>query len=131
MASQADQDSVGSFTSGIDSIPDKPYHPQIGYKFPKRTFGKTKPVERSCHSEWFAKWQFLHYNESLDAVFCHICVMAKKMKKGYIDPAFVSFVLCMSEFYLIINCLGSLDNYYLLCMYNSGYPWFQQLERRN
>ena len=37
---------------------------------------------------------FLHYDEPMDEVFCHMCLMACKlnrMKTRNVDPAFVSF----------------------------------------
>ena len=81
--------SSSSSSCGSNDLPEKPYQP--GEVFQKDLL---KPVLRCCQSEWFAKWNFLHYNESIDAVFCHTCVMAIKEKrtwnKGCIDPAFVS-----------------------------------------
>ena len=86
--------SSSSTSCGSNDLPEKPYQPGEGYSFPKRSFGKSKPVLCGCKSDWFAKWNFLHYNESMDAVFCHTCVMATKEKrtwnKGCVDPAFVS-----------------------------------------
>ena len=45
-------------------------------------------------SQWFSKWQWLHYDQSRDMAFCHTCIMAVKSKKitslGTGDLAFVS-----------------------------------------
>ena len=49
----------GLMTS-LASIPDKPNQPTSSFQFPKRTFGKTKIVSRSCQCSWFARWPFLH-----------------------------------------------------------------------
>ena len=42
-------------------------------KFPVQTFGKSK---RSFSADWFTQFTWLHYNESLDAAFCFICMKA-------------------------------------------------------
>jgi hypothetical protein len=33
------------------SLPDEPYHPK-NFTFPKRSFGKSKPVLYSAQSQW-------------------------------------------------------------------------------
>lgn len=74
------------------SIPTEPHQPKE-LDFPKRSFGKKNAVSRSFQPEWFKKWPFLHYDEANDTVFCHVCLIAvktKRMRTGYIDPAFVS-----------------------------------------
>lgn len=62
--------------------------------FPKREFGKTIIVKRSFQSQWFSKWQWLHYDESRDLAFCHTCIKAVKSKKilslGTGDLAFLT-----------------------------------------
>ena len=81
--------------SDILPVPDVPHHPNKSFRFPKRSFGKTKIVERSFQPSWFDKWPFLHYDEVSDRVFCHTCMKAfqeKKMKSTKkADPAFVSY----------------------------------------
>ena len=80
-------------------ISPNPHHPEESFKFPKRSFGKTKIDELSFQPSWFVKWPFLHYDEVADRVFCHTCMKAfkeKKMKttkKG--DPSFVLCILVM------------------------------------
>ena len=59
---------------GSDNKPNQP--PQ--FDFPKREFGKTKPVKRVFQAQWFKKWKWLHYDCSRDLVFCHICISALK-----------------------------------------------------
>jgi len=75
-------------------IPPTPHQPGASFKFPKRSFGKTKIVERSFQQCWFAKWPFSHYDEVNDRAFCHMCMVAFKEKKMQVtkkaDPAFVS-----------------------------------------
>ena len=62
-------------------VPTKPNQPLTSFQFPKRSFGKTKIVERSCQSSWFSRWSFLHYDEGKDALFYHMCLLACKLKK--------------------------------------------------
>ena len=106
-------------TSLATSIPNKPNQPTSSFQFPKRTFGKTKIVSRSCQCSWFARWPFLHYDEANDALYCHMCVQAFKSNKmkttSRADPAFVSYciILCM----LIVNVFRYL-----------GYTWLYELE---
>ena len=76
----------------FESISEEPHQPKA-INFPKRSFGKKNPVFCTFQQEWFTKFPFLHYDEAKDIVFCHTCLMAvkkKRMKTGYIDPAFVS-----------------------------------------
>ena len=49
-------------------IPPNPHHPEESFKYPKRSFGKAKIVERSFQPSWFVKWSFLHYDEVADRV---------------------------------------------------------------
>ena len=63
------------------------------FVFPKRALKKI--VHRSCQASLFKTWSWLHYDQSSDQVFCHICQKAThegKMQKGRGDPAFVSTV---------------------------------------
>ena len=83
----------------FESISEEPHQPKA-INFPKRSFGKKNPVFRSFQQEWFTKFPFLHYDEAKDIVFCHICLIAvkkKRMKTGYIDPAFVSCLLFLNK----------------------------------
>lgn len=68
-----------SQSTGLD-LPGKPYQPYT-INFPLRTFGHAKPVGRSFQDAWFAKWPWIHYNEGLDAAFCHTCAVAEKEGK--------------------------------------------------
>ena len=69
-----------SLKASLPSLPDKPHHPKE-FAFPKRTFGKSKPVLCSAKSQWFDSWPFLHYDEGQDVVFCHTCVTAFKLDR--------------------------------------------------
>ena len=51
------------FKSSLPSLPDEPNHPS-NFTFPKRSFGKTKPVFCAARSQWFCTWPFLHYDET-------------------------------------------------------------------
>ena len=50
-------------------------------------------VKHSFQSQWFKKWQWLHYDEAQDLAFCHICATARKTGKmtnaGNTDMAFI------------------------------------------
>ena len=86
---------MASATTSLDSvvISSKPHQP-LSIRFPKRSFGKKRTVERSFQPSWFTNWPFLHYDEAKDAVYCHTCLDAFKlirMKTSMrADPAFVS-----------------------------------------
>ena len=86
-------------------IPTKPNQPLTDFQSPKRSFGKTKTMERSCQSSWFSRWPFLHYDEGKDTLFCHTCLLAYKSKKmkttSQDDPAFVT-----SYIYLLYFIIG-------------------------
>ena len=43
------------------------------YSYPKRKFGKD---EGSFLSSWYEKWNWLHYDEAEDSVYCIICINA-------------------------------------------------------
>ena len=51
------------------------------FKFPKRSFGKTKVVYRAFQPSWYTKWKWLHYDSAQDLCFCHTCVVAMKTGK--------------------------------------------------
>lgn len=73
----------------LPDIPAAPHQP-ANFNFPRRCFGKSM---RACQASWFRQFTFLHYDESKDVVYCHICVSAfrqKKMKEKNAEPAFVS-----------------------------------------
>ncbi len=73
---------------------EKPNQPQQ-FDFPKREFGKAKPVKRAFQAQWFKKWRWLHYDCSKDTVFCHTCILAfrrgiLKQSQGNVkDSAFI------------------------------------------
>lgn len=80
----------------LPDLPEDPYHPPAQFKYPKRAFGKAKPVYCSAQRQWFQSWPFLHYDEAKDAVFCHTCVKAFTLKRirtsHNSSSAFVSFI---------------------------------------
>ena len=70
----------------------KPHQPR-SFNFPSKPFGKTKVVHRSFQSKWFDKYTWLHYDETVDAAYCHTCRKADeqgKLKTKYKDLAFIS-----------------------------------------
>ena len=99
----------------LDALPEKPNQPQ-SFSFPKRKYGKTSVVERSCQSSWFKTWIWLHYNEAKDSVHCHLCLKAVKFKHISVNPgddhtAFVSLLACCRLIIFGSNffCLNSLN----------------------
>ena len=69
-----------------------PHQPR-SFSFPKRQFGKSKPVLRSFQAGWFGSWSWLHYHEATDSAFCFLCAKAireNKMSSGNANVAFVS-----------------------------------------
>ena len=62
------------------SVPDKPHQP-ASFNFAQLSFGQKKVVHRSFQPSWFNHWQFLHYDKSRDAVFCHTCLKGFEQKK--------------------------------------------------
>ena len=69
-----------SLIGNLPDVGDKPHQP-LSFSFPKRDYGKSIVVKRSFQSQWFSKWQWLHYDQSRDMAFCHTCIMAVKSKK--------------------------------------------------
>ena len=86
-----------------------PHHSK-DFAFPKRTFGKSKPVLCFAHSQWFGTWPFLHYDEGQDVVFCHTCVTAvklglKSVAKEYITKPEEALLLPFFEYNVQIHCV--------------------------
>ena len=57
---------------------DKPNQP-TALSFPKRTFGKKKPVKRAFQPSWFKSWSWLHYDEALMHHF--VTIVERQSKK--------------------------------------------------
>ena len=76
----------------LDLLPDTPNQPRPA-SFPKVSFGKgSKARYRSFQSSWFDKWPWLHWNESLESVLCHVCMQAVKagtLRAKTCDQAFI------------------------------------------
>lgn len=80
-------------------IPPSPHHPEESFRFPKRSFEKTKIVERSFQPSWFLKWPFLHY-QSCILPHMHESLKKKKMKTTKkVDPSFVSSISAANYIY--------------------------------
>ena len=73
-------------------IPSK-FHPPKSFLFPKRSFG-SKNEKHSFRPEWCEKYSWLHYDASIDAVFCYICMKVERESKYKVstkrEPAFIS-----------------------------------------
>lgn len=77
------------YTAFMDQEPHQPRN----LVFPKRNFGQSRIVQRSFQGSWFDSYPWLHYDEALDLVFCHICARAEKEGKlmaNCKDSAFLS-----------------------------------------
>jgi len=61
-------------------FPERPHQPRT-LCFPKRSFGKTRVVQVAFKPTWFDRWNRLHYDESSDAAFCHVCAKAEEEGK--------------------------------------------------
>ncbi len=89
----------------------EPFHPARNFAFPKKTFGAR---ERSCQSQWFVDYPFLHYDVERDVILCHTCLTAVQQKKilqsKRPDPAFVSasnvFLICLGC--RLVRCIAVL-----------------------
>ena len=71
-------------------IPSK-FHPPKSFLFPKRSFG-SKNEKRSFRPEWCEKYSWLHYDASIDAAFCYICMKVEQIKYKVStkrEPAFI------------------------------------------
>lgn len=73
-------------------LPPK-FHPPDSYTFPTRKFG-AKEEKRTFQVNWCKKHNWLHYDRSRDAAFCHICLTAEHDKLFLAstkrDPAFIT-----------------------------------------
>ena len=56
----------------------RPHQPGPSFSFPKRSFGKTKVVQRSFQANWFRSWNWIHYEEAPDTALCFLCSKAIK-----------------------------------------------------
>ena len=72
-----------SIKLNVPNISDKPSQPPNSLNFPTRKFGKTTVVGRKFQSKWFILHPWLHYDETIDQVFCHTCIQA--YNRGYIN----------------------------------------------
>lgn len=84
--------SMSSSSLSIPELPEKAFHPDSSFCFPKRSFGKSNVKMRSCKAEYFRTWPWLTYDVEKDVVFCHLCiksVQGKKMAIKRSDPSFL------------------------------------------
>ena len=68
-----------SSTAGPD-VGERPCQPRRA-SFPKVSFGKTAVKTRAFQPAWFDKWPWLHWDNSSERVFCHVCVRAVQAGK--------------------------------------------------
>ena len=72
-------------------VGDTPHQPNI--VFPPRTFGKTKTTSRPFLKSWFTDYSWIHYDETADSAFCHVCIRAYNrgcISDKNLEPRFIS-----------------------------------------
>ena len=57
-------------------IAETPHQP-LSFPLPKQWYGMKNIVYRSFQPSWFDSWTWLHYDETTDAVLCHLCTKVK------------------------------------------------------
>ena len=80
-----------SVSSDPLTFPDKPHQPRLT-SFPVVAFGSGSK-RRSFQANWFDMWPWLHWNDSLESVFCHVCIQVSRaglMCTKTSDQAFIS-----------------------------------------
>jgi len=80
----------------VGTIPLRPNQPKA-FRFPKRSFGQKTPVQRSFQASWFDNKSWLHYDESQDLAFCHLCMTASsegKLSNNCTEKTFISKGFC-------------------------------------
>lgn len=61
-----------------DSFENQQPNQPRNFKFPKRPFGKKTIEYRSFQPTWFHKFKWIHYDETLDKAYCHLCQTASR-----------------------------------------------------
>ena len=56
----------------VPEIGNRPNQPE-NIIFPKREFGKKSVSKYAFQKSWFVQHPWIHYDESRDPAFCHIC----------------------------------------------------------
>ena len=82
--------SVKAVGSQLPLLRDRPNQPR-NLSFPSKSYGNRN---RSFQSGWFDRHPWLHYVESLDAVFCHTCIKAvasNLISSGNADSVFTRY----------------------------------------
>ena len=65
----------------VRDLPEKPYQPGLNFKFPARSFGISKPVNRSFQPGWFQRFGWIHYDAVSDCALCFSCCKAARQGK--------------------------------------------------
>ena len=82
---------LASVSSDPLTFPGKPHQPRLT-SFPVVAFGSGSK-RRSFQANWFDKWPWLHWNDSLESIFCHVCIQASRaglIRTKISDQAFIS-----------------------------------------
>ena len=83
-------ESVKAVGSQLPLLGDRPNQPR-NLSFPLKSYGNRN---RSFQLGWFDRHPWLHYVESLDAVFCHTCIKAvasNLIASGNTDNVFMRY----------------------------------------
>ena len=73
----------------LPRLVDGQLHQPSMFKFTQREFGCKMKIKRAFQATWFKKWRWLHYDESKDVAFCHLCLKAKKLSVANADKVFI------------------------------------------
>ncbi|KAL5004567.1 hypothetical protein ScPMuIL_018023 [Solemya velum] len=74
------------------SILPRPNQPRA-FTFPKRKLGQKNPAQRTIQAAWFDNKTWLHYDESRDLAFCHLCLVTttqSKLSSGCAEKTFTT-----------------------------------------
>ena len=87
-----DRDDCAEAVVKAPEIGDQPYHPRR-VSFPKVSFGRSSITVRSFQAVWFDKWKWLHWDNSTESVYSHICLRALRagtLQCKTVDQAFLT-----------------------------------------
>ena len=62
------------------------------FRFAQRSYGIKEPGQRSFQPSWFDSRPWMHYDESQDRAFCHLCMLAyrdRKLRNLNLDKAYI------------------------------------------
>ena len=87
-----DRDGCARAVVRASEIGDQLYQPRQAL-FPKVSFGRSSITVRSFQAVWFDKWKWLHWDNSTESVYSHICLRALRagtLQCKTVDQAFLT-----------------------------------------